>query len=102
MIPGDLALYNILLFVLVIGFDWIEVAITNTALTLALFIWGIFWFGSVKRYKSGQVKKPLCIYQPSKAIDGSIDDPKSVSAGIFHDLVVYRLYSFFVDDSTHL
>lgn len=59
VIPGDLALYNILLFVLVIGFDWIEVAITNTALTLALFIWGIFWFGSVKRYKSGQVKKPL-------------------------------------------
>lgn len=59
VIPGDLALYNIMLFIMVIGFDWIEVAITNTALTLALFIWGIFWFGSVKRYKADQIKKPL-------------------------------------------
>lgn len=61
VIPGDLALYNILLFVLVIGFDWLEIDITNTAVTTALFIWGFYWFYSVKRYTSEKVKKPLVV-----------------------------------------
>lgn len=59
VIPGDLALYNILLFILVLGFEWVDFDITNTSLSLALFIWAIFWFGSVKRYKETKVKKPL-------------------------------------------
>jgi UDP-N-acetylmuramoyl-tripeptide--D-alanyl-D-alanine ligase len=59
VIPGDLALYNILLFILVIGLDWIELDVTLTAITIALFIWGFYWFSSVKRYKQEKVKKPL-------------------------------------------
>ena len=59
VIPGDLALYNILLFAMVIGIDWIELEVTLTAITTALFIWGFYWFSSVKRYKSEKVKKPL-------------------------------------------
>ena len=59
VIPGDLALYNILLFVLVIGLDWIELDVTLTAITTALFIWGFYWFISVSRYKAEKVKKPL-------------------------------------------
>ncbi len=59
VIPGDLALYNILLFILVIGLDWVELDVTLTAITLALFIWGFYWFSSVKRYKTEKVKKPL-------------------------------------------
>lgn len=61
VIPGDLALYNILLFVLVIGLDWIELDVTLTAITIALFIWGFYWFSSVKRYKAEKVKKPLVL-----------------------------------------
>lgn len=59
VMPGDLALYNILLFVLVIGLDWLDIEATNTAITTALFIWGFYWFTSVKRYKNEKVKKPL-------------------------------------------
>ncbi len=61
VIPGDLALYNILLFALVIGLDWLEIDVTLTAVSTALFIWGFYWFGSVKRYKAEKVKKPLVI-----------------------------------------
>lgn len=61
VIPGDLALYNILLFVLVIGLDWIELDVTLTTITIALFIWGFYWFTSVKRYKAEKVKKPLVL-----------------------------------------
>jgi len=59
VIPGDLALYNILLFVLVIGLDWIDIDVTQTAITTALFVWGFYWFGSTRRYKAEKVKKPL-------------------------------------------
>lgn len=59
VIPGDLALYNILLFVIVLGLEWIELSVTNTATAIALFIWGFYWFGSVSRYKPKNVKKPL-------------------------------------------
>ncbi|MCG8372846.1 MAG: UDP-N-acetylmuramoyl-tripeptide--D-alanyl-D-alanine ligase, partial [Balneolales bacterium] len=59
VIPGDLALFNILLFGLVIGLEWVDVELTNTSISIALFGWAFFWFGPVKRYKAEKVKKPL-------------------------------------------
>lgn len=61
VIPGDLALYNILLFVVVVGFDWLELEVTNSALAIGLFSWAFFWFGPVGRYKAEKVKKPLVV-----------------------------------------
>ena len=59
VIPSDLALYNILLFVLVLGLDWIKIDLTNSATTIALFVWGFYWFNNIKEYKTKKVKKPL-------------------------------------------
>lgn len=59
VIPGDLALFNILLFVIVIGLDFFELDITESAISVTLFIWAFYWFGSVERYTQEKVKKPL-------------------------------------------
>lgn len=59
VIPGDLAIFNILLFGVVVGLDWFEIEITNSSKTVVLFTLSFFWFGTVKRYKPEKVKKPL-------------------------------------------
>ena len=59
VIPGDLAMYNILLFVLVLGLNWFNIDLTSNATTIALFIWGFYWFSTIKEYRTEKVKKPL-------------------------------------------
>ena len=59
VIPGDLAMYNILLFVLVLGLNWVNIDLTSNATTIALFIWGFYWFSTIKEYRAEKVKKPL-------------------------------------------
>ncbi|MEQ9308315.1 MAG: UDP-N-acetylmuramoyl-tripeptide--D-alanyl-D-alanine ligase [Balneolaceae bacterium] len=59
VIPADLAIFNILLFGVVVGLDWFEIEITNSSKTVVLFTLSLFWFGTVKRYKADKVKKPL-------------------------------------------
>ena len=59
VIPGDLVIYNILLFVLVLGFNWVNIELTSNATTIALFIWGFYWFSSIKDFRAEKIKKPL-------------------------------------------
>ncbi|HCD52860.1 MAG TPA: UDP-N-acetylmuramoyl-tripeptide--D-alanyl-D-alanine ligase [Balneolaceae bacterium] len=61
VIPGDLAFFNIMLFVIVVGFQWLDIEVTNTAVTVVLFIWAFFWFGSTKKFRQEKVKKPLVV-----------------------------------------
>ena len=59
VIPGDLVIYNILLFVLVLGFSWVNIELTSNATTIALFTWGFYWFSSIKDFRAEKIKKPL-------------------------------------------
>lgn len=59
VIPGDLVIYNILLFVLVLGFNWVNIELTSNATTIALFTWGFYWFSSIKDFRAEKIKKPL-------------------------------------------
>ena len=59
VIPGDLVIYNILLFVLVLGFNWVNIELTNNATTIALFTWGFYWFSTIKEFRAEKIKKPL-------------------------------------------
>lgn len=61
VIPADLAIFNILLFALVVGLEWLDIEITNSSKTIVLFTLSLFWFSSVKRYKAEKVKKPLVV-----------------------------------------
>lgn len=55
IMPRDLGLMSLVLF----AFFWVSYRLTNSAVALILFCYGIFWFASVKNYKQDQVKKPL-------------------------------------------
>lgn len=59
VLPPSLSLLMILLFILVIGGNWLLEYITYTSLTLIVFILALFWFSSVQNYKTEKVKKPL-------------------------------------------
>lgn len=59
VIPSDLAVFNILLFIIVVPLDYFEIELTNTVISLVLFLWAFAWFGTIKRYKEEKVKKPL-------------------------------------------
>ena len=59
VIPADLALFNILMFVYVMVLEWTEIKFTTSSVAVVFFILGFFWFGSVKRFKEQKVKKPL-------------------------------------------
>lgn len=59
VIPADLAIFNIMLFGLVVGLDWLEIDVTNSSKTVILFILSFFWFGTVRKFKTEKVKKPL-------------------------------------------
>ncbi|GAB5410666.1 MAG: UDP-N-acetylmuramoyl-tripeptide--D-alanyl-D-alanine ligase [Balneolaceae bacterium] len=68
VIPADLAIFNILLFGVVVGLDWLEIEITNSSKTVILFTLSFFWFGSVKRFKADKVKKPLVLTSRMKRL----------------------------------
>ena len=59
VLPPSLSMLMILLFILVIGGNWLLEYITYTSLTLIVFILALFWFSSVQNYKTEKVKKPL-------------------------------------------
>ena len=61
VIPADLAIFNILLFAVVVGLEWLKIEVTNSSKTVVLFTFCIFWFSSIKRFKNEKVKKPLVI-----------------------------------------
>ncbi len=59
VIPADLSIFNIVLVLVVVGLEFINVDITNSSTAVILFTISIFWFGTIKKYKSEKVKKPL-------------------------------------------
>ncbi|WP_020403547.1 UDP-N-acetylmuramoyl-tripeptide--D-alanyl-D-alanine ligase [Gracilimonas tropica] len=59
IIPPNIALINILIFLFLWFDEWVLERITYTSLALVFLVFGFFWFGSVSRYKPGKVKKPL-------------------------------------------
>ncbi|MBO6523143.1 MAG: UDP-N-acetylmuramoyl-tripeptide--D-alanyl-D-alanine ligase [Balneolaceae bacterium] len=59
VIPADLAIFNLFLFGLVVGLEWLDIEITNSSTAVILFLLSFFWFGTVKKYRSEKVKKPL-------------------------------------------
>lgn len=59
VVPPSLSMLMILIFILVLGGNWLLEYLTYTSLTLIVFILALFWFGSVKNYRSEKVKKPL-------------------------------------------
>mgnify|MGYP003633917746 CR=1 FL=1 len=59
VLPWELGLFNIFIFVTVLPDDWFPFVLTRTSVALILFVYGFFWLGSVRRYKEEKVKKPL-------------------------------------------
>lgn len=68
VIPADLAIFNILLFIVVVGLDWLEIEVTNSSKTVVLFTLSFYWFASIKRYKADKVKKPLVLTSRMKRL----------------------------------
>lgn len=59
IIPPNIALINIFIFLFLWFDDWILERITYTSLSFFFLVLSYFWFGSVSRYRSEKVKKPL-------------------------------------------
>lgn len=59
VIPANIAMVNIAIFLLLWFNDWIMETITYSSLCIIFFVFSIFWFGSASRYKQAKVKKPL-------------------------------------------
>lgn len=61
VLPWELGLYNIFIFFTILPHKWLPYTFTRTAVTVALFVYGFFWLGSVRRYRFGKIKKPLVL-----------------------------------------
>ncbi|WP_290877726.1 UDP-N-acetylmuramoyl-tripeptide--D-alanyl-D-alanine ligase [Gracilimonas sp.] len=59
IIPSNIALINIFIFLLLWFDEWVFETITYTSLSLVFFVFTFYWFGSVARYRPKKVKKPL-------------------------------------------
>lgn len=59
VIPAELAIFNILLFLSVFVLPWFEITVTNSAEAVVYFVLGLVWFSSVRKFKHEKVKKPL-------------------------------------------
>ena len=59
VVVKEVVFMNLVLFAVVALVYFYGYNITSTAITLALLIYGIFWFASVKKFKHVKVKKPL-------------------------------------------
>ncbi|HET8864665.1 MAG TPA: UDP-N-acetylmuramoyl-tripeptide--D-alanyl-D-alanine ligase [Gracilimonas sp.] len=59
IIPSNIAMINILIFLLLWFEDWILDKVTYSSVAVVLFTLSFFWFGSVARYSSAKIKKPL-------------------------------------------
>lgn len=59
VIPLNVGIFNVLIFLLLWFDDWIYEHITITALTVIFFVLTLFWFLPVSTYRPEKVKKPL-------------------------------------------
>lgn len=59
VIPANIAMVNIAIFLLLWLDDWVLETITYSSLSIIFFVFSVFWFGSVSRYTQAKVKKPL-------------------------------------------
>lgn len=59
VIPANIAMINIAIFLLLWFNDWIMETITYSSLCIIFFVFSVFWFGSASRYTQAKVKKPL-------------------------------------------
>ncbi len=60
-IPLELGIINLLLFLVIAMDAWFELELTKSSIAVSFFIFGLFWLGSVKRYRQEKVKKPLVL-----------------------------------------
>jgi len=61
VIPIDLGVFNLILFLAVIAEEFFDSIITKSTLAVIFFVYTIFWLSSIKRYKQEKVKKPLIL-----------------------------------------
>ena len=61
VIPIDLGIFNLILFIAVALDGFFGTVVTRSTLAVIFFVYTIFWLSSVKRYKQEKVKKPLVI-----------------------------------------
>ncbi len=61
VIPIDLGIFNIFIFIAIILEGWTSIKFTPSATSLVFFVYAVFWLASVKKYKQEKVKKPLVI-----------------------------------------
>ncbi|MFA5669803.1 MAG: UDP-N-acetylmuramoyl-tripeptide--D-alanyl-D-alanine ligase [Balneolaceae bacterium] len=61
VIPWELGLFNIFIFITILPDDWFPFTLTRSAVAIVLFMYGFFWLSSVRRYKEDKVKKPLVL-----------------------------------------
>ncbi len=61
VIPVDLGIFNLILFIAVAVDGFFGTVITRSTLAVIFFVYTIFWLSSVKRYKQEKVKKPLVV-----------------------------------------
>ncbi len=59
VIPPNIALINIFIFLLLWFDEWVMETITYTSLSVIFFVFSFYWFGSVQQYRPEKVKKPL-------------------------------------------
>lgn len=59
VLPWELGLYNIFILFAILPEKWLPIQITRSAITIFLFVFAFFWMGSVRRYKTENIKKPL-------------------------------------------
>jgi UDP-N-acetylmuramoyl-tripeptide--D-alanyl-D-alanine ligase len=61
VIPTDLGVFNLILFVAIAAEGFLGDSVTNNTLAVIFFVFATFWLSSTGRYKQGKVKKPLVI-----------------------------------------
>lgn len=59
VIPIDLGIFNLILFIAVAAEGFFGSIITKNTLAVIFFVYAVFWLSSVNRYNQEKVKKPL-------------------------------------------
>lgn len=89
VIPWELGLFNIFIFITILPDDWFPFAFTRTAVAVVLFLYGFFWLSSVRRYKEEKVKKPLVLTSRVKRLIA----PLLIFAAIMPVFFTYSAYT---------
>ncbi|MEP1305880.1 MAG: UDP-N-acetylmuramoyl-tripeptide--D-alanyl-D-alanine ligase [Balneola sp.] len=72
VIPIDLGIFNLVLFIAVAVEGFFGSIITKNTLAVVFFIYALFWLVSVKKYNPEKVKKPLVVTSRVKRLLGPI------------------------------